>query len=523
VLIALAILGVAPRTAPAMSAAAETEVGSLGPLTRSVLQAYSAKGSASDPRYYADGEWFSTDNMQCWTCNASPGVAAGVLGLANGDQGLVAQSIATFDRAIAGHAQPDGSFYGADGKAMAGIDTGFFLRDLGTAHLRLAGSLPAATDARWTAAIAAGADYLIKAGHTTWYANGNINLMFTEDLYLAWRATGQQRFYDAYQASWDFTTSPPQGRWPGDGLHITKQPTQVDGSDGFAYLAESSGGPPGFDPAYTQVQADVASSLWVVTQDPRALRLMEMLLNTVMQRVDSTGTYDASGGSRKDLKEPFMTPALAIAVRDGGRSDLEPTLKMQVQRITAEYKGAMTYTHQNYYRGLSTWLSTTLMDFGFGGQLAAAPAAPITGAQTVATTTITPKAAVARPPAAPATGIPAAAVTLAPVESVLSAPVLRDGYIVASVKGSEARQLKVDVVSIPAASAPRHASALVAGPTTLKTKAASAVQLKIRIPAKIRKSVTAHRARLVLRVRVDYTSGAAAKTVQRPVALLKHR
>lgn len=517
----------ATASAAPMSAAAVAKVGTLGSLTQTVLASYSAKDNASDPRYFSNGLWVNGDTS-CWTCNVSPGVAAGALGAADDDDDLVAQSVATFNRAIDDNQHADGSFYGTDGRTMAGIDTAFFLRDLGVTYLELSSKLSASTKQKWSDALSDGADYLIAAGHTKFYVNGNINLLMTEDLYLAWRASGAQRFADAYQASWTFTMSPPQPRWNGYGLVITKAPTQDDGSDGKAYLTESSGSGPGFDPAYTQVQADDAASLWVVSHDPRALRLAQMLVNTILPRVDATGTYDASGGSRKDLKEPFITPALAIVVRDGGRSDLEDELNMQVGRITAEYRGAMGYTHQNYYRGMGSWLSTTLTDFGVAGRLPAAPAVPATtkgdqggdtgtststsSANRTVTTTAPPAATPAGPKSTPAAKTPAAPTsnytsttpTAAPVFA-LTAPVLKGATLTARLDADAAgRNVTIQLVS---------AVGKVVAHRTLRSVKPGATRLKLSVPAAVRKAIKAHKGRFVLRVKL--TTGSRGTSVQR--------
>jgi hypothetical protein len=217
------------------------------------------------------------------------------------------------------------------------------------------------TRGRWADAIVRGADYLITSGDTTWYANGNINLAYAEVLYLAWRVSGQQRFADAYEAEWAFLNNPPKPRWNGYGLALTKLPTAPDGSNGAGYLTESSTGPPGFDPEYTQLQLDTASSLFVLSHDARVLRLMNLLLDVELPRVSSTFTLDATGGSRHSLYTPFMTSGLAVLVHYG-RNDLASLLPVQADRITSEYATYMVYTHSNYYFGLSRWLTPLMLD-----------------------------------------------------------------------------------------------------------------------------------------------------------------
>src|SRR5205085_5024222 len=79
----------------------------------------------------------------------------------------------------------------------------------------------------------------------------------------------------------------------------TAAPARSDGSDGAAYLTESGASGPGYDPEYTMLQADVATRLFWANGDPRALRLMNLFMNQIRPRIDTTAwTIDTSGGSR---------------------------------------------------------------------------------------------------------------------------------------------------------------------------------------------------------------------------------
>ena len=144
----------------------------------------------------------------------------------------------------------------------------FFGLEFGTTYHLLASDLDPATRTSWQASLTAAANYLINSGDTTWYANGNINLGYTEFLYLVWQATGNTTYEQAYNASWNFTMNPPKNRFPGSGLVITQQPTQADGSDGMAYLTEAGVGGNGFDPDYTQTQLDTACRLYLLSERP---------------------------------------------------------------------------------------------------------------------------------------------------------------------------------------------------------------------------------------------------------------
>lgn len=343
-------------------------------LARTVIASYQDKRSPTDPRFYRDGLWIS-DDMGCWPCNLGPAVANSIL--ARRDPSRVPVVVRSFNRALDDHQAPDGSFDGDDN--AGGIDTAFFVPELGTALIALGPRLDAATRARWANAIVRGAEYLERSGDTTWYVNGNINLAFTEVLYLAWRASHQPRFARAYNESWKFLTNPPKPRWAGYGLVVKRGPAlsrrghRPHGrSRPAGYLTESDGGRPGFDPEYTQLQLDSAASLFVLSHDRRALRLMNLLMNAELPRVSSTSILDATGGSRHSLHTPFLTSALPLFVRYG-RRDLAALLPAQTAQLISSYNTYMVYTHRNFYFGLSRWLAPLLLDAD-GVQAVGAPA-----------------------------------------------------------------------------------------------------------------------------------------------------
>jgi hypothetical protein len=351
------VVGSAPAAqADVATSAYQTAATNISGLAAVVINSYQQQSSPTDTRYYSNGLWIS-DDMGCWPCNLGPAVADAVL--ARHDASRLPVVVASFNRALQDHQAPDGSFVG--GPDSPGIQTAEFVPELGIALVALDSKLSGGTRAAWTSAITRGADYLINSGDTTWYANGNINLQYAEVLYLAWRVSGLQRYADAYNAEWTFVTSPPTPRWNGYGLVLTKVPSKADGSDGAGYLTEQGTGAPGFDPEYTQLQLDVASALYVLSHDARALRLMNLLLNQDLPRVDSSFTLDATGGSRHSLLTPFMTSGLALLVHYG-RGDLVGRLPAQTARIDSEYQTYMVYTHRNYYFGLSRWLAPLMLD-----------------------------------------------------------------------------------------------------------------------------------------------------------------
>jgi hypothetical protein len=322
-----------------------------GVLDRTVT-AYADRTSDADPRYYADGAWVSPIT-NCWTCTMGPAMGAAVL--VDERPELLPVVVATVDRAIREHQRANGAFYGP-GNSDA-IQTAWAVPILGTIYLTIGDRVDAATRDRWAASIVAGADWLLSAGETVWYVNGNINLSYTEALWIAWKISGDQRFRAAYEASWSFTIDPPKPRWAAYGLRITSAPTRADGSDGAGYLVESGG----FDPEYTMAQVEVASSWYALSREPRALRLMNLLINQLLPRVDAKYTLDARDGSRHSLLTPFMTSALSAVVASGSRPDLVSRLPAQLARVSKEYAGAITYTHPSFYRGVGGWLATPLI------------------------------------------------------------------------------------------------------------------------------------------------------------------
>jgi hypothetical protein len=313
--------------------------------------------SPTDRQRFAGGRWRSADEG-CWFCQVGPGTAAAVLWRSNREPRLRTLALSTFDRAIQAHRRTDGGF---DGESVE-ITTMMFGLELATAYLELRPALGTVREKRWRAAIVGAADYLHENGNLAWYTNGNINLGNTTLFYLAWKVSGQKRFLSDYETSFAFMISPPS-RWKGFGLKLDRTPKKRDGSDGKGYLAESAGATPGFDAEYTHLQADVAARLYVVSHDPRALRLLNLLVNKLLDGVDSDWALSTAGGTRHaeaGRKIPFTTPALAVLVTSGARPDLAPRLARQLGRIEREFRGALTYSHRNMYRGLGNEVAVIL-------------------------------------------------------------------------------------------------------------------------------------------------------------------
>lgn len=340
------------RTLPDRSIVAGTES-----LLSTSLASLSTRTGPADPRYFADGVWQSGDDS-CWWCQVAPGTAAAVLWKTSGerDPRLKELAVSTFDRAISDHRNPNGSFGNpTDGPDIVSMMFGV---ELGTTFLELRSSLSSARRQRWRMALTGAADFLIANGNLSWYTNGNINLGNAELFYLAWRASDDQRYLAAYNSAWNFALHPPQGRWPGFGLHlipgqaISASGTHLGGAAG--YLAESGGAAPGFDPEYAELQLDVVTRLYVLSRDPRALHLADLLVNALLPHVNGQWYLNTSGGTRHTQTGrfvPFLTPALIVLGWLGHRPALAHLAASQFSVIDQTYSGACTYTNVGLYRG----------------------------------------------------------------------------------------------------------------------------------------------------------------------------
>ncbi len=358
-------------------------VSQLASVQSEVIQSYMGKSMPNPPRYYADGQWLTTEGVECWNCYDAAGTAAAVLfdrGIGGHEYEQIA--IETTNTAIAQRQQANGSFEGSAAQP-SGETAAFYGVLLGVTYLELRNVLEPTVKSAWSTALVADANYLIKSGQTTWYINGNINLRQAEVMWLAWQITGESYFQKQYEAEWTFTIEPPQARWPGFGLHLTTDPSEPDGSNGAGYLAESGGGTPGFDPEYTMVQLDTATQMYVLSREARWLRLVNLLYNQLEPFIEvtppprSAWNLNAMGGSRKSLITPFSTPALYVLVAGGYRPDLAGDLSPQLTSTENEFHAAMSFSNAVLYRDLAEELATPLLDeqwpSGIDGSEAAKP------------------------------------------------------------------------------------------------------------------------------------------------------
>ena len=314
-----------------------------------------------------NGLWIGGDPVY-WRSSSGPGLAAAAVAALTGNTTMQYDAVQTFNTLIEEHQQSNGSFTAVAGTAdpqSPAIDTMFFVTNLGMALWALRSQLSAEEVTYWSDAITGGANYLIANGNLTWYTNGNIVIGNAVAMELAYCASGQSQYQADYEAALSFAIAPPQSRWPGFGLIYTTVPTQANGSDGAAYFAESGGGTPGFDANYTMVQLDQLCRLYLVTDSPDILRLIQLLFNQEWPLVNpSNWTLDTSGGTRhpqSDFYVGFTTPALELLAVFGGRTDLNGYVASQVEFIESFYTTAMTYWSSGGQYGFGDEAATLVM------------------------------------------------------------------------------------------------------------------------------------------------------------------
>ena len=311
------------------AAAAESNV------TSSMTQQLAGyQGSVYGP--FQDGVWTDPDDT-CWACdNGGPVTAAATLyvltGASNGT--LLAEAEETINTAIADDQNADGSFNPPN--TSANVENSIWFGDeLGTTLRLLEPYLDANTLAQWQTALSADANYLMVSGNTASYINGNINLAETELLWLTWQATGNPTYETDYNNSWTFIMNPSQTKFPGAGWVTVQAPTQADGSDGQGYFAETGAGGTGWDPYYATLQLDVAARLYLLSGDPRALRVANMIMNLESPLVDTSNwMINTSNGTRHTgtNTSELITSAYAVLGFEGGRNDLVADILPQIEQ-----------------------------------------------------------------------------------------------------------------------------------------------------------------------------------------------
>lgn len=327
---------------------------------------------------YSNGVW-SGVNVTNWACASGGGATAAATLYAIGgrdDPGLLNVATTTVNTAIDIRQQSIGTFISAIGTPNPNIDqvdSIFWGAEMAMTTMLLAPDLRSDEMAKWQTSLRALGDFYVKNKNLTWYANGNVNLQLAELFWMVWRVTGDPKYLTDYQQMLAFTEHPDPARWPGRGEIITTPPTSVDDRDGAGYFAETGAGGTGYDPEYTELQLTAVARLALLSGDPEAMRLTNLLVDQLLRRVDqTTWTLDASGGTRHTQpvrQVPFLTPALVILGRFGGRSDLLPLIDGQQAATQATYL-APGNDNDAYRRGLGNDLSVSALAearYSFGG------------------------------------------------------------------------------------------------------------------------------------------------------------
>ena len=347
----IGLLGAAPSaqadTVAAASAAMDTAI-------PAYLTSLETKTSDKDPRYLEDNVWHD-GTPDCFRCAFGPAVLSAQYAVsgASFDEAAMKVAVDTIDLGIADHQRPDGAFIpAATNEGGPDIQTLLFANVVAEVYLILGPHLDADHQKRWASSLKRSATWLIRNGNLTWYTNGNLNLALTMNMDLTYKITGSWRFKQAAKKSLAFTLHPPQRRWPGFGLQYSKAPSKADGSDGAAYLAESGGEDPGYDPAYSLFQSNLAAFWYLLTGDKAAERLTNLLYNQMLPRVrKSDWTIDVSGGTRRaapGVRYRFGTSALVILALKGGRTELRDDVQSQTKIVLDDYRGALDYSHAAY-------------------------------------------------------------------------------------------------------------------------------------------------------------------------------
>lgn len=233
---------------------------------------------------------------------------------------------AALDR-IAAFQQPNGVM-GTDG----GPNNHFLLPELAQGILWLSGDLPAEKVTAWTEDLVKGATVMrdgipgTAGRESTWWTNGNIEILEALVYYLTWKVTRDDAWQAAYDKQIAFIYAPPQtGSTVGQGVVTTKAPADPDGdwADARIYITENSG----YDPDYTQYQATVLGRLFEWSQDVRVLRLLNGVLGTMLATLNPvTMRYDGVGTRRTYPNGIILhTPAIPMLAWSGLRPDLAPT------------------------------------------------------------------------------------------------------------------------------------------------------------------------------------------------------
>lgn len=319
------------------------------------------------PRYTGtDFDWTNGPTWGRTQISAAPGLAAVayIRGYGVGHW-TVDTAVKVLDYAVSVQL-PSGDFIN-DGTP----NSGFVVGDFGEAIPLLRGKVAQAKIDAWTASMVAGAQWLWDH-EQAWYANGNLELCDLLAFELTYRVTRDATWATRREAQYEWTVSPDpavSSSATGHSLVYVQRPRRADGRDGKAFLTEDNGGnpdPPGYDPAYTQLQLGNAVRWWQYSRDPRALRIVNLLHNQLMDRVNTTTwLLDATGGTRLNTTDPWWTPATPMLVWGGHRPDIEATRPASVWAgVHGHFRSARTAPAETMFRAVSNYLAAWLRAAG---------------------------------------------------------------------------------------------------------------------------------------------------------------
>lgn len=290
------------------------------------------------------------------------------------------RAIATINRCIATFQLPDGGWQdynaGAAVPLSNDIATYFWGVELATAYLALKpeiGSMPA-----WEESLKASCDFLetkeVIGGR--YYSNGNIQIGYVELLELTYLATEDPAYQALAATALAWAKAPatnPSNPLIGGGAYGWVEevvPVQADGSDGKGYFREWAAGnsagitAPGLDWRYTNLQAAVVSRMYLATNKPEYLRMANMLLNKVWDRVN-TGTWvlNIAGGSRyptaalPSASDNFYNCAPFILSWKGGNVSRDANFASLLTFMETTFRSALNARVPNYMRDSSKMLA----------------------------------------------------------------------------------------------------------------------------------------------------------------------
>ena len=348
--------------------------------------------------YYDDGVWRSRHNAandpditKKWDPFYSVGGACAALwryGNAGLDTPILNEkelekyfnwAVRTMDRVIADHCLEDGKI----GREDIGPAPISFLTELSTAYVDLAPALPKETATRWRNVLEKSVAYYVNQGslfnvekQSSWYINGNYEL---NKLILAANMVeifGKEKYGAFYEAQLNFAVRPtPENRWGRYGLRITQVPTETLGADGRGYFVEMQNDNYGWDGNYSSLQTDIASIWFLTSGDPRAMTIMNMLLNECVSRLANNPTREewmmiGKGGSRRDHDILIMAPAVLVAAANG-RTDIQAKLPAFFREGFGWINGVIEQgtIAPGHYRGFSFQLAGYLRALDYARKL----------------------------------------------------------------------------------------------------------------------------------------------------------